>query len=268
MLDLQPGVPAFTRASYAWELRGQLRPARLALRRALDLASRPSDVAFCRFYLGELAWNTGHPGAANAHFVRGLAADPSYVPLLAGRAKVAAATGRTGLALRRYERVVQRLPLPAHLIAYSDLLRALGREQQARQQDAVVRATRTLFEAQGVDVDLELAVFDADRGRAAAALRAARATWERQPSIEAADAYAWALHAVGRDRLALRFAVEAARLGTRSAVFSYHRGMIEKALGERAAARRSLRRALHLNPYFSALHAPRAEAALAALTRG
>jgi hypothetical protein len=38
--------------------------------------------------------------------------------------------------------------------------------------------------------------------------------------------------------------------------------MIEKALGRRADARRSLAAALHLNPHFSPLQSPRAKAAL------
>ncbi len=267
MLDLQPGVPSFTRASYAWELRGQLRPARIALERALALASRPSDLAYCRYYLGELAWNAGDLHTAGSNYAAGLTQDPDYVPLLAGQAKVAAARGNTPLALQRYEQVVQRLPVPTHLIAYSDLLRSLGRGQQAREQDAVVRATQRLFEAQGVNVDLELAVFDADRDRPAQAVRAARGLWRNQHSIEAADAYAWALHAAGRDRQGLKYAQQAARLGTKSALFAYHRGMIERSLGRDAAARQSLRRALDINPHFSPLHAQRAESALDALSR-
>jgi tetratricopeptide (TPR) repeat protein len=268
MVDLQPGVPSLTRVSYAWELRGQLRPARIALERALDMASRPSDIAFCRFYLGELAWNAGRVWAADEHYAAGLQQDPSYLPLLSGRAKVAAARGDVALAIARYDELVQRMPTPSHLIAYADLLRSVGRAKQADQQDAVVGATQTLLEAEGVNVDPEIAVFDADRGRARAALTAARGVWRQQRSIEAADAYSWALHANGRHRTALTFALRAARLGTQSALLSYHRGMIERALGRDAAARRSLRDALQLNPDFSPLHAPRAEAALRKLTGG
>jgi tetratricopeptide (TPR) repeat protein len=171
MVDLQPGVPSLTRVSYAWELRGQLRPARIALERALDMASRPSDIAFCRFYLGELAWNSGRVSAADEHYAAGLQQDPSYLPLLSGRAKVAAARGDVALAIARYDELVQRMPTPSHLIAYADLLRSVGRAKQADQQDAVVGATQTLLEAEGVNVDPEIAVFDADRGRARAALK-------------------------------------------------------------------------------------------------
>ncbi|HWG92862.1 MAG TPA: hypothetical protein VNU66_01380, partial [Mycobacteriales bacterium] len=76
------------------------------------------------------------------------------------------------------------------------------------------------------------------------------------------DAYAWALHVNGRSDQALALAREAQRLGTRSALFDYHRGMIELADGDREAARRSLTSALRTNPHFSVLHAPRAREAL------
>jgi lipoprotein NlpI len=55
------------------------------------------------------------------------------------------------------------------------------------------------------------------------------------------------------------------RLGTRNALFSYHKGAIELALGERAAARADLGRALALNPYFSPIHAGAARTALDSL---
>jgi Flp pilus assembly protein TadD len=76
------------------------------------------------------------------------------------------------------------------------------------------------------------------------------------------DALAWALHVNGRDREALGYARLAARTGYRNALFRYHRGMIEKSLGDRAAARRSLAGALRLNPRFSEMHAPKAREAL------
>ena len=262
MLDLQPGVPSFTRASYAWELEGATAPARMALRRALETATTPADRAYCLFYLGELAWNAGDLGEADARYRQGLRRDPTYTPLLAGLAKVSAARGQVEQAISGYERVVQRLPVPTYLIAYADLLRSVDRDDEAARQEAVVAATRSLFAEQGASVDLEIALFEADRGRGEAAVRAAREVWESERSVQAADAYAWALHVAGRDRRALRFAEEAGRLGTKSALFAYHRGIIAESLGNDDEARVLLRRSLEINPHFSPLLAPRAEATL------
>ncbi|MGH3341838.1 MAG: tetratricopeptide repeat protein [Carbonactinosporaceae bacterium] len=262
MVDLQPGVASFTRVSYAWELRGEVGRARGALERALDFSTTPSDAAYCLYHLGELAWNSGQLDAAEGHYTQGVRRDPGYAPLIAGQAKVAAARGDAELALDRYREVVRRRPEPSYVIAYAELLAALGRDERATRQYAVVDATRRLYEAQGVRVDLEIALFDADTGHPDAALEAARAAWRQRRTVHTEDAYAWALHASGRDRDALPHARAAARLGTKSAQFAYHRGMIERALGRYGSAEAALQRALRLNPYFSPLHAPRARAAL------
>jgi tetratricopeptide (TPR) repeat protein len=264
LLDLSPdGVDALTRASYALELRGDVDGARAALEQAAQEATRPADVAFAQQYLGELAWNDGDLAAAGQAYDAGLAADPTSLTLLAGRAKVQAAQGDTVAAAADYRRVVERLPAPEHLIAFGELLEATGEQQEAQEQYAVVRATSQLYAANGQDVDTELALFEADHGDPATAVeRAARAYADRPDAVHVQDAYAWALHAAGRSAEALPIARAAARLGLRSPSFAYHLGAVEAAAGDPVAARRALQRAVDLNPTFSPLHAPRAEALL------
>ena len=268
MVDLKPGVPSLARVSYARELRGELAGARQALDRTLALASQPSDAAFAAHLLGELAFKTGDLDRAASAYEDALRRDPAYLPAVAGRAAVTATRGDTEAALREYDALVRRLPDPAYLTAYGELLESVGRHDEARRQYDLVDTARRLAQAQGANVDLELALFDADHGRPQEALRAAEAEAKRRASVYVADAYAWALHVNGRDREALAQAEAAARLGTREASFAYHRGMIEKSLGMDDAARASLQRALDTNPHFSVLHAPRARAALAELGSG
>lgn len=265
MVDLKPGVPSYARVSYSYELRGDLRGARFALDRALEVAQNPADAAFALQYLGELAFNSGDLATAGRHFADGLKRDPAYVPLLAGRARVEAAAGNDAAALRDWQTVTTRLPQPTYLIEYADLLRALGRQGEATRQYALVDATVALFRAQGANVDLELSLYDADNGRPQEAVATAGAEVRRRQSIQVQDAYAWALHSVGRDAEALVYARKAQRLGMRNALFAYHRGVIEQSLGMKAQARASLTQALGINPYFSPVYSPRAKAALAAL---
>src|SRR5207244_5887992 len=59
MLDLKPGIDSFSRASYDREIHGDPAGAVSALQDALDSAFTPADMAFCRYYLGELAFNSG-----------------------------------------------------------------------------------------------------------------------------------------------------------------------------------------------------------------
>lgn len=268
MVDLRPGIPSYARVSYAWELRGNIPAARAALRQALRVAYSPADAAFVRFYLGELEWNAGDLESADRHYRQGLQQDDSFVPLLAGRAKVAAAQDRVDDAIDAYTTVVERQPQPSYLIELGDLYASIGADEQAQQQYDLVAAQTVLLEAAGVNVDLDLVVYDADHGQEEAAVRAAAGELRKRRSVAVQDAYAWALHVSGRSSEALVHARRAERLGTRSALFAYHKGMIEKALGMDNAARADLRRALRINPFFSTLQSVEARKALHELRQG
>ncbi|MDT7570829.1 MAG: hypothetical protein QOE05_1003 [Actinomycetota bacterium] len=266
MVDLRPGLDSFARASYQRELRGDVAGARELLQRASDDASSPADQAFALFYLGELAWNNGDAAGARRHYDEALAADPSYLPARAGQAKALAVSDPTS-ALAVYREVVQQQPQPAYLIELGELLEATGQRKAAVEQYDVVRATTKLFAADGANVDLELALFEADHGTPAQALNYATAAHHARPSsILVQDAYAWALHRAGRDAEALAQARAAVRLGTRLPALRYHLGVIEAAVGDKAAARRDLRTALSLNPAFNPLQAAKAGALLRSLS--
>jgi tetratricopeptide (TPR) repeat protein len=283
-VDLRPDVSSLSRVEYAFELRGQTAEAGEVLRRVLADATSASDAAFAYYHLGELARNDGDLARADDAFTRGLARVPSDTLLLAGKARLDAASGRTADALAGYETVIARAPQPGLVIEYGELLESLGRDEQAQVQYSLARSTASLFRAQGVDVDVELAVFEADHGDPAAALRdlpppaasppppgaepgasTPTAKAPRRAGIFVDDARAWVLHRLGRDADALPYAHAAVALGTHRALFRYHLGVIEAALGQRDAATADLRAALAMDPHFSPLHAPRAQALLTSL---
>jgi tetratricopeptide (TPR) repeat protein len=263
--SIAPGIPVFTRLAYVNELYGRPAEAHRVLGLALTSADDPGDLAYVHAQLGELAWSQGQLSRADGEFAAALRADPGYLAALEGRARVRAAAGDVTGALQDLQTVVNRLPLPGYLTEYGELLTSAGKSAEAAQQYAVARTWVRLARASGVATDLETALFAADHGDKAEALRAARAEWARRHSVHVADALAWALHVNGKDAEALRYAKLANGLGYRNALFRYHQGMIEKALGRAGDARRDLAAALHLNPHFSARHAPLAKAALTSL---
>jgi tetratricopeptide (TPR) repeat protein len=250
-VDLRPDLTTYSRASYAWELRGNLEAATEVMQLAHSAAGTPADAAWTSHHLAELAWTEGDLDRAEALYRRARAMDDSFQPARAGLAKVAAARGRTEEAVRLFEEVVARYPVPEYVIGLGDLLASVGRDDEARHLYALVDVEATLLRANGVNVDLEIALFDADHGRPVEALAAAEADWRRRHSVHVADAMAWALHANGRDEEALEYANRSLRLGTRDPLFLFHRGVIEHALGHEEAARRDLAAALNLNPHFS-----------------
>lgn len=266
MNQLLPGVPAFTRASYVFELRGDVKAARAALDRALQDASSASDRAFAQYYLAELGLHYGG-GAANAleHYQAGLDATPKDAVLLAGRAKAEAALGQTAAALADYRASVDARPIPQSVLELAELLQSLH-DPSAKDQYDLFRIQEKLYNASGVALDTEATLFEADHGSPALALKDAVLGWRTRPFVEMADAYAWALHANKRDAEALAWSHKAFVSGWQTAPALYHRGMIEKALGQKAAARTDLRAALRLDPHFNVLAAPVARAALAQLS--
>jgi len=142
------------------------------------------------------------------------------------------------------------------VIALGDLARATGRADLAAQQDGLLGTEEPLLRAAGVNLDLEQSTYDASHGEPAAGLAAARAEWRRRHAVTVADAYAWALHASGRDAGAARLATFAMHLGTRNALFAFHAGMIQLALGHRGRAEALLRRARAIDPWCSIEYAP------------
>lgn len=229
MLDLKPGIPAFTRASYDLELRGDIDGARAALDRALAAAATPDDVAYCRRYLGELALGQGDPAAALAQYDAGLAAVPGDPALRAGRAAALAALGQRDAALAEYADLTVALPTPQYLAEYGELLESAGRGDEARTQYALVTAQFALMEANGAADDLARALFEADHGDPAEAVRRAQAEWGRRQSVHTADALAWALFRSGRAAEALPYARRATDGGWRDQRVIRHLTMIQEA---------------------------------------
>ncbi|MFD6432124.1 hypothetical protein [Streptomyces venezuelae] len=261
----RPGVPVFTRYAYVRELRGDTASARRVLERALAGATAPGDVAYVATALGQLAWRQGEYKAALRHCGAALRADSTYLPALECRARARAARGGTGAAVAGLRDVVGRQPLPGPVVALGELYEAKGDLARAREQYRLVDVWAALARANGVDPDLDTALAEADHGDRAEALRAARAEWGRRRTVHTADALGWALHVNGRDEEALRYARRATATGFKEATFRYHRGMIERALGDEAAARGSLTSALRLNPGFSPVGAREAREALRSL---
>ena len=265
MVDISPDTASLARVSYSWELRGDLPQARALMQRALDNAPSPSQKAFAHYHLGDLALVDGDAAAALAHYEAGLRTEPTYTPLLEGRARAKAALGRTDEALADMGEAVERMPEPAYVLLYGELLESLGHTAEANRQYELFRTEQRLFAANGVVVDVEAALFEADHGDPDRAVAVAEAGLRSRPFIEMEAAYAWALHRAGRGAEASAAIGRALSLGTRNPLFEFRAGMIERSLGNLDAARAHLGAALAMNPAFHPLHAPTARAVLAQL---
>lgn len=239
-----PGPPVLLRMSYARELRGDLDGAARMLAQALDGTTAATDRAFALTILADLARKSGRFDDSQSRLAEALEADPDYGAAYASRARLAVASGDLAEAERRWREAYDRSGSPESAIELAELHLLAGRTAEA---DPLLRSAEegrvTEIEA-GVDMDLEIAQFEADHGSAAVAVAAARREWGRRETVHTADALAWALHAAGRDRAALPYAIAATRLGTPEAGFWLHRGIIEAELGRGSEARKHVARGL------------------------
>ena len=264
MIDLRPGLSSYARVSYLRELTGDVAGAVGAMRRAVRFAATREDAAGTTAYLGDLYFGSGRIARALQAYRDGRTIDPGAVLPRVGLARVAAARGDLDRAVEILSSLARRYPAPEVMMLLADVQVAAGDRTGAAESEALVRAMDRLARGAGVDTSLEMALFFADHGLDGA-LERARTAYRRRPSVGAADALAWALSAEGHHRAAARRAREALRLGTRSAPFHFHAGMIAFRLGRIEPARRFLGEALSINPYFSPLHADRARHVLGRL---
>jgi tetratricopeptide (TPR) repeat protein len=265
---VHPAVMA--QAAAVYRDRGWREDAAAQLADAAAAARTPAEQADYLQRSGQLAWERGEPADALRHFEAALRLDPDQRDALAGQGRALAALGRTSEALHAYERAMSSRPSPQYALELGELYQSLGMDREADDQYDALRYLVTKDTANGVDDEVVLGRYEADHGDAYQAVPRLRAEWDRQPGIEVADALGWALHRAKEEpEEALKYATIATDKehggGVRNALYSYHRGVIERELEEKASARRYLQDAMTINPYFSPLQASKAKAALAAL---
>ena len=270
LANTSPSLSTFSRLAHIYEIRSDLRNAEGAWKNAigLDAGQNLESTAWAHSQYGTFLFNQGRIDDAGAQYGTALEALPGYIHALAGQANLAAAKGDYDRAIELYAVVTNRQPLPQYVAALGDIYAVTGQQAEADKQYALIGAIEQLYQANGINVDLQTSLFFADHDtQIDEAVRQAMGALEAQPdSIYTADAVGWALYKAGRYDEALTYSDRALSQGTQEATLFYHAGMIQKALGNDAAAREALAHALAINPHFSPLQAPIAQRALAELS--
>jgi tetratricopeptide (TPR) repeat protein len=266
MVSLRPGLASYARVAYARELTGDRTGAISAMRLALDTAvGQPEPTAFVLVELAKLELGLGRSEAASRHVRTALRVLPGYPAARLETTRIAAAQGKLRKTIAQGRRAAEAIPTPQAIALLADLLDRSGRHAEARHQRSAIAVIDRLLRANGVQVDLESAVYRADRRirprRTIALARQARA---ERPSIYGDDALAWSLARAGRCEEALRYAKRSLRLGTQDPLLFFHRGYAEGCAGNRGAMLEWYERALKINPEFSIQWSPVARAALGA----
>ena len=266
-INRRPALPSYARVSYFRELKGDLAGAAEAMRLAVSAGGSPFDVAAVQVLLGDVEFKRGRLKASRDAYAASLQTSPDNADAEAGLARLDAAAGRFGPALRRYRALAAEPTATAELVRETgELELAAGQRRRGEQTLAKVPAAEQRFSRYGENTDVELSAFEADYGSPQRAVKLAARGRAIHPSIRSDHALGWALTRAGRPKEGMRLIARAIDHGWREPIVLFHGGMAAKAAGQTAEARRLLRRALAQNPRFSPLHAPRARRALEALS--
>ena len=214
MVDLSPDMASLSRASYTWELRGNVDEARRLMQRALADAPTAADRAFALVHLGGLAFDEGDANAA-------------LRPLPRGARRVA--VGRVGAGRARQgprprsarPRPPSTTTRPSSPVRPSPATSSSTRDCWSRSAEPTrpTSSTRCSTPRSSCSLPTESKPTPPRRcsTSTAATSTAALADAERgiasRPFIVMHDAYAWALHAAGRDAEALAAIDRAMALG-------------------------------------------------------
>ena len=265
-VDVKPELSSYARVSYFRELHGDLPGALGAMRLAVSAGGGTAEnVSYVQALVGKLHFDSGDYVGAERAYRTALETDPGFPAATAGLARVEAARGEYDAAIRRLRALVLRLPLPEYVIALGETEQAAGSTVAAGRDYQLVGAETRLLQANGVNTDAELALFQADHGDPAQAVDLAARAWAAAPSVRSADAFSWALSSAGRDSEALRMSANAMRLGSRDPSFLYHAGIVALRAGDAERARGFLSQLVAQSPDFNPLYGPRAQRALADL---
>lgn len=264
MVDLKPNSSSYARVGHLRSLHGDHEGAVEMLRLAVkttDPADREAQ-SWGLVQLGKEHFMAGDLAKAEKAIDEALTILPDYITALTEKGRMRAAAGDHAAAESCLLRARDAAPQHETLILLGDLKQLQGKSDEAAD---LYRQGEDL--ARGADGDIHrFALLWADHNtRLDEALKVATDDYAVVKDIYAADILAWCLFKKGRLDEAKKAIDEAMRLKTNDARILYHAGMIEKARGNNAEARRFLANALEINPHFDLLQAEAAKNNLAEL---
>jgi len=257
MINLRPDLSSYSRVSYVRELKGDVQGAIDAMKSAINAGSPVAEnTAWCRVQLGNLFYNKGDVETAEKIFQFIIKDFPNFIHSHGGLAKIKVFQKKYPEAIDLYNKALEKNSLPEYLIALGDLYYLNGEKEKSEEQYQKVKFITTMFKEKGVDTDLELALFDADRNRKLKELLedAEESLDKGSKSIKTYHVLAWTNYKLGNLDEAEKNMQQALRLGTKDPLMFYHAGKIYQKLGRLDKAKEYLDFALKINPYYDSLN--------------
>lgn len=229
MMTLRPSAASYARVAYARELQGNLTGAAEAMKLAAGATSPtdPEGLAWTRAQLGDLYDQLGKRREAKAEYAAASQAFPGHPFAVMGYAKVIAAEGDLSGALDLLRGLAGQSPTPDLAARTGDLLRQMGRQDEADRQYALAEAGWRGDAPEPKNLARFLAEHDRKIPEAVAIAEAAAAD---RHDIFTDDALAWSYFKAGRVADAKAAIARALRTGSRDATIRSHASAINRAL--------------------------------------
>jgi tetratricopeptide (TPR) repeat protein len=190
------------------------------------------DRAWLLTQIGHLHLVEGKPQEAEAALTDALRLFPRYHYALGTLGTLRMEQHRWAEAVELFERRYAVAPQPENLYPLAEALERAGRSREARSAFRTFEQRAVRESGQGDNANRELIFYYIDHAyEPAQALRLAERESARRQDVYTLDAYAWALHANGRDREARAQLERAMKIGARPPLFQSHASAIAAGLG-------------------------------------
>jgi tetratricopeptide (TPR) repeat protein len=263
MVDVRPDSTSYARAAHIRSLYGD-HDGSVEMYKLAARTTDPTDKeaqAWSLAQLGNEFWRNGKYDESLRVYDESLQVMPGYHHALFGKGRTLASKGDLGAAKDLLVESQNRAPVIDTVLLLGDVYRRLGDAENAAKQYAMAEGGEATLG--GHYDEHRMALFWADNDKNLdRALEVAIADYAEIKDIYASDILAWSYYKKGMFAEAKAQAALAMRLKTRDARIYYHAGMIELALGNKAAAKTHLQTALQINPKFDLTKADSAVATL------
>jgi tetratricopeptide (TPR) repeat protein len=251
MLNLRPGnLPGMTRAAYLRELFGDVDGAYELMDMAYQstVPTETEDRAWILSQMGHLRFVAGRTEEAESILKQALVLFPGYHYALGNFAKVRIAQKSYDAAVALLQQRYDAAPHAENLYDLAEALELAGRGEAAKKAFAEFEAKSLAESTRKDNSSRELVFYYADHAhQPAKAMEIAQQEYAWRHDVYTLDAYAWALHIVGRDSEAMAQIETALAVGVRDARILGHAGEIAWRLGNRSAAERYLKASADLH---------------------
>jgi len=267
MVDLRPNSASYARVAHIRAINGDHNGAVEMFKLAARTAD-PSDKeaqSWCLVQLGDELWKYGKYAESEKVYDEALTVLPEYYLAEIGKGRVRASLGDLESAIQILTKTSERVPNVDAFILLGDIYTKQGNAEKAKQNYDLVEIVEAKI---GVNSDQKrLALMWANNNaRTDDAIAIAVREHNLRKDINTADALAWTQYKKGNFTEAKTAITEAMQLKSNDARIVYHAGMIEKALGNRAEARKMIENAIKLNPNFDLIQSAIAQNTLVELS--